>query len=293
MNAADTIRSQDEEGERIVPAEACATCGHAGEVAIDGSHYPPVYALGKVEYRFPTLGTEKELAQAIGRGNADGLTDRRAVYETLKEHRYLARRMCYVMVIGGLETYLLQPRDPMDLDLLVDAVRPTGRASDMDAVVGVRGPVAPPERCNGLTVPVVVFDQLYSFDAEELRRSIPRPEGVDEESFLDTADEILNRITALGDNAGMTEEDRALNYLALRYQRIYSATLEAYGRNESLSSIEVRPAALRGTRRLVDVVFSYTDRSTDVTQRYGVRVDVTELFPFLVTKFSPYVDRTS
>jgi hypothetical protein len=98
--------------------------------------------------------------------------------------------MCYVMVIGGLETYLLQPRDPMDLALLVEAVRPTEREGQMDAVVGIRGPVALPERCNGLTVPVVIVDQLYSFDADELRRSIPRPDGVDEESFFVTADEV-------------------------------------------------------------------------------------------------------
>lgn len=293
MSTADTIPGEETNGEHLVPSQGCATCGHVGEAAGDTYYFPPVYALGKIEYRFPTLGVEKELAQAIGRGNAEGLTDRRAVYEVLKEHRYLARQMCYVMLIGGLETYLVQPRDPMDLDLLIEAVRPPDSAGQMDCVVGIRGPVAPPERCNGLTVPVVIFDQLYSFDVDELRRSIPRPDGVDEESFLATADELLGRITALGDNAGTTDEDRALNYLALRYERIYSATLEAHGRNESLSSIEVRPAALSGDRRRVDVIFSYTDRGTDVTQRYSVRVDVTEPFPFLVTKLSPYVDRTS
>jgi hypothetical protein len=292
MTAAGTISDHGTDGEHVVPSQACPTCGHLGDITGDDSYLPPVYALGNVEYRFPTLGTEKELAQAIGRGNAEGLTDRRAVYEALTEHRYLARRMCYVLVIGGLETYLLQPRDPMDLDLLVEAVRPPERAGRMDAVVGVRGPVAPPERCNGLTIPVVIFDQLYSFDADELRHSIPRPGGVDEESFLATADEVLGRITALVDNAGTADQDRALNYLALRYDRIYSATLEAHNRNESLSSIEVRPAALSEGRRRVDVIFSYTNRSTDVTQRYSVRVDVTEPFPFLVTKLSPHVDRT-
>jgi hypothetical protein len=32
-------------------------------------------------------------------------------------------------------------------------------------------------------------------------------------------------------------------------------------------------------------------RSTDVTEKFLVRVDVTEEFPFLVTKLSPYYDR--
>jgi hypothetical protein len=48
---------------------------------------------------------------------------------------------------------------------------------------------------------------------------------------------------------------------------------------------------LSGTRKIVDVIFSFTDRGTDVVSKYFTRVDVTECFPFLVTKMSPYYDR--
>ena len=41
----------------------------------------------------------------------------------------------------------------------------------------------------------------------------------------------------------------------------------------------------------MEVVFSFTDRQTDVVEKSFVRVDVTEEFPFLVTKMSPFVDR--
>jgi len=41
----------------------------------------------------------------------------------------------------------------------------------------------------------------------------------------------------------------------------------------------------------VDVIFSYTDRNTDVTEKYFVRVDITEEFPFLVAKLSPFYER--
>jgi hypothetical protein len=80
------------------------------------------------------------------------------------------------LTIQGLETYLLTPRDLADLNLLVEAVRPTPRPTDLDAVIGLRGPIAPPETCNGLMVPIVVFDQIYSFDRDALIKSIPRPE---------------------------------------------------------------------------------------------------------------------
>lgn len=79
------------------------------------------------------------------------------------------------MTIEGLETYILHPHDPADWDLLVEALRPTPRAGDVDAVVGVRGPIAPPQLCNGLLVPIALFGQIYSFDVDSLIKSIPRP----------------------------------------------------------------------------------------------------------------------
>ncbi len=42
-------------------------------------------------------------------------------------------------------------------------------------MIGVNGPIAPPEMCNGLTLPSVWFDQLYSFEREDLIKAIPRP----------------------------------------------------------------------------------------------------------------------
>ncbi|MET1132920.1 MAG: hypothetical protein ABWX60_05820, partial [Aeromicrobium sp.] len=156
---------------------------------------------------------------------------------------------------------------------------------------GIRGPIAPLGMCNGLMVPIVYFDQLYSFDRATLQKSLPRPKDVSPSAFADTAEELMDRILQLADNAGSSDADRALNYLAVRYERIYSATAEAHQRNQSVTSIDVRPTALTGARRLVDVVFSYTDRSTDVVDRSAVRVDVTEEFPYLVSKLSPYTER--
>jgi len=39
------------------------------------------------------------------------------------------------------------------------------------------------------------------------------------------------------------------------------------------------------------VILSFTNRATDVVDKFFTRVDVTEEFPFLVTKLSPYFDR--
>ncbi len=153
-------------------------------------------------------------------------------------NRYLARQICWVLTIEGLETYLLQTRDPADLDLLLESVRPAPRATDVDVVIGVRGPVAPPEACNGLQVPILRIEQIYSFDVDGLLGSIPRPANTDEKKFAAAAEELFTRIVQVTDNAGATDEDRALNYLVLRDPTLYSHATEAHGRNQSLAAVE-------------------------------------------------------
>jgi len=290
-------------GPAHTPDEAIAQPPSAPEIAPPPDPVPVepaspafVYALGQVEPRFPSLAIEKEFAQAAGRSENGGLTDRQALQAVISErqNRYLARRLCWVFSIEGLEAYILAPRDPADLELLIEAARAEPRRDDLDVVIGERGPIAPPEACNGLGVPMVAFDQLYSFDRDSLVESVPRPESIPqkgEEQFRQATGELFDRIAQMADNAGATDEHRALNYLAVRYPAIYATAAEAYGRNASLSGVEVRPSRLSGVRRILDIVFSYTHRETDVTEKYFVRCDVTEEFPFLVTKMSPFYER--
>jgi hypothetical protein len=257
---------------------------------------PFVFALGQVVPRFPGLAVERELAEAISRGNTEGLTDHESLQHTLSDraNRYLARQMCWLFVIEGIDTYLLVPRDPADLDLLIETVRGEPERTDVDVVIGVRGPVAPPETCGGLTLPIVALDQVYSFDRATLIDNIPRPDDVtaaNDEQFRATAGELFDRIMQMADNAGATDEHRALNYLAVRYPSIYGQTARAHRNNQSLSGVEVRPSRLTGARKIFDVIFAYTHRQTDVTEKYFTRVDITEEFPFLVSKLSSYYER--
>ena len=62
-------------------------------------------------------------------------------------------------------------------------------------------------------------------------------------------------------------------------------------RDFSLAAVSARPSPLSGTRNIIDVIFAFTNRNTDFTEKFSVRVDVTEEFPFLVTKLSPYYER--
>ena len=128
---------------------ACPTCGSRSGSQVQSF----VFALGSVDPRFPSSSVEKEYAQVVGRADSGGLANRELLYSILTrpENRYLPRQLCWVFRIERLDTYLLQPRDVNDFDKLVEAIRPpqNRNLADVDVVIGQRGPVAPPELCNG------------------------------------------------------------------------------------------------------------------------------------------------
>jgi hypothetical protein len=276
-----------------ISPQACATCGTV-PAANGGMVTAPscIYVIGQIEPRFPQLSIEKEARQAMARGGAAKDTDREVMARLLRDpaNKYLVRRLCWLLSVQGVETYILIPRDG-DYQPLIDAYRAESTPGDLELVIGMRGPIANPEMCNGLLVPIVIFDQIYAFDRQSLLKSISVPKDSDGKRFHAAAGEMFDRITSQIDNAGATDADRALNYLSVRYDRIYSLAAEQFANNASLTSIDVLPSPLNGARKIVDVVFSFTDRSTDVVSKYFTRVDVTECFPFLVSKMAPYYNR--
>ncbi len=270
----------------ITSQAGCSTCGPNQGPTRNGSPNF-VYVLGKVKPLFPSLSVEKEYAQCLRDTETTDLTDEQTTYAVLSrpESRYVARQLCWVLTVEGIETYILRPTHPADFDLLIETLKPD---HEIEVVIGVQGPLSPPETCNGLTLPILFFDQMYSFDMDSLIKSIERPKEVKQKEFTDTIKEVFKKIKQMADNAGATDGHRALNYLTVRYQAIYAQAAESFAKDYSLSKVDVRVSRLSGIRKIIDVVFSYTSRKTDVTEKYFLRVDVTEEFPFLVTKLSPY-----
>jgi hypothetical protein len=252
---------------------------------------PCIYVIGHIEPRFPLLSIEKEARQVTARAGGSKDTDREVMAKLVRDpaNKYLVRQLCWVLSIHGMDTYILVPRDG-DYQPLIDSFRAEPNPGDLELAIGIRGPIAPPTMCNGLLVPVVIFDQIYAFDRETLLKAIQKPKDGDQK-FNKASAEVFDRITSQMDNAGATDCDRALNYLTVRYDRIYSLAAEQFANNASLSSIDCLLSPLSGARKVVDVVFSFTDRETDVVSKFFTRVDVTECFPFLVSKLGPYYDR--
>jgi hypothetical protein len=144
----------------------------------------------------------------------------------------------------------------------------------------------PPSACAGLTLPGVVASKIYSFNIDDLVKALPL-----EAVQIQAGKELLERITHLIDNVGDVDEHRAVNYLALRYPGMYSLVVENFGRDFSLQGMSVRRVQTRSSRQLVDVQLTFVSRKTDVREHYAVRVDVTGIFPFLVSPLHAVFDK--
>jgi hypothetical protein len=249
--------------------------------------------LGHIEPRYPLLSVEKEAMQAVKRAGPAKDTDRQVMAKVLQDrnNRYLVRQLCWVLLVQGIETYILVPRDPADYQLLVDAYRAEPEPGDLELVIGIRGPIAPPTMCNGLLVPILIFDQIYAFDRKSLLDGIPVPKDADAKKFGAAAAEVFDRIVQQIDNNGADPASIAMNYLAVRYPGMYQLAADQFAGNASFTSVDVLPSPLSGTRKVVNVVFSFTKRDTGVVSKFFTRVDVTECFPFLVSPMAPYYDR--
>jgi hypothetical protein len=279
--------------QNIIPKSDCPSCNAAANSRMSESF---VYAIGNVVHSFPNRSIEMELAQAIGQKpevETRNLTHLEVVSKILSDpnYRYISRKICYVLRIEGLETYILVPSDSSDIDKLVQAIRPDPSPNDIDVIIGRRGPIAPPELCNGLMVPIVSVDQIYSFDRDTLFKAIPKQKGLNEAQSKKNFYALFDNIRQISDNTGAIDKHRVLNYLVVRYDEIYRRTQIMQQDNYSFTGIEVYPSPVSDTRNVLDVIFNYENRSNRAIQRWFVTVDVTEEFPFLVTPMREYFER--
>jgi hypothetical protein len=61
-------------------------------------------------------------------------------------------------------------------------------------------------------LPIVMADQIYSFDRDTLMKSIPRAKGVNEDQFRKTTEALFNYIIQIADNTGVEMSFKAANY---------------------------------------------------------------------------------
>ena len=288
----------------IVPAEEAGWSDYETPMSLGYMEPSYVYALGTVSCRFPNQSLDKEYVQALAHVsdeiNTAAMTDRQRFYTVFdyttekgrKPYLYIAQEMCWVLSVENIDTYILSPRAEEQLWELVDMLDSPFATPpmDVDVVIGVRGPIAPPQACNGLQLPIVGVSHTYSFPVDRFVNQLPRPENMSESFFQTVATETFYRNMQLADNVGNMDEHRAINYVVLQYPNIYTMTAEQALRNNKLSNVEVKPSPLsgNGARPVMNVIFTYSSTTTKVEEKFYTEVDVTGMYPFLVQSLQPY-----
>jgi len=284
-------------------AGSCPQCGSAPGHARSQPSASWVYAIGQIAPRVPDVGVEKELAQA-GAGGSGGVLETNRLMDLLKqqEFQYLARQLCWVFHNGETETFAIECRDKADAERLVNAM-PRAEAADqtIQVIVGSTVPAAGDTACAAVGLPTVAMDHHLTFTVASFIDALgaaPKGStakgdqsgaGKPDEAFRETARDLFARLTRRSDNRGMSDDHRALNYIALRYPALYRLAADARREDKALLDVHVRRMP-SGSRRLVAVRLVFRGRRTDVVERFQCVVDVTDRFPFLSTSLSQVYD---
>jgi hypothetical protein len=297
-------------GPAVTPANGswCA-CGAPGGVCTcaDGEPSRFIYVLGSVDIRFPDQSIAEELQVAAHRlaaapgSTLDPVADpqkplRDWYYRVLKEDeaRYIARQACWILKVEGRPAYYLAMNDPQDLKGLIECLNHP--EDDLDLFVGSSS-LIPVGKCPGVTVPVLAVDHLRWVKQADLigwfgTQAKKASKGYEPNPNAPDPTDLFNNLVQSADNFGDTDEWRALNYLAVNYQRLYQRCAEMVHLGYILDSIKVMASRLsRQEKRIVDPVFTFRHWKTGVVHRYFVRVDVTHLFPIIVNELAEYFDR--
>lgn len=271
---------------------SCRQCSEAKSSHTNAGQF--VYAIGRIYPRYPNLGVEKEVAQALGSEGSKGINDQQALHRILRDPSflYIAQEMCWTVAIETIDSYLIKPATKADAALLLESLREDKDQTSYDVVIGRTGEIAPANLCNGAMLPVIDLVQLYSFDRVALIKQLPKPEEIDEKVFHSAIRQTLDVVGQMSGNLGLSDGHRAINYLVTRYADLYYLVARQLLENASFGALSVRPSEISGSRRVYDVILTFKQRGmTAAAQNFSARVDTTDIFPFLISPLAPYFER--
>lgn len=263
---------------------SCPTCSAGGRVMNEQF----VYALGRIEARFPSLGIEREFQQrerALGPANDKHHLEK--MCEVLKRNPHLAARACYLFTVSGSPAYILAPAGNYLRKSLFEALTVGDMPDAYAVVIGRLGPMAPAQACAGVLAPVVLCDQLYTFRMNEWLASLTSgldaalsERKIEHKQFVEIATRLFMRLVQSTENVGATDAHRALNYLIMQHPGIFLLAAEKHARY-ALDRIDTRVVQGPSARKQVAVILSFVETSTGMVERFFTRVDVSEEWPFV------------
>jgi Subtilase family/PatG C-terminal len=302
------------------PRGTC-TCADAGP-----SHF--VYVLGTVDVKFPDQSISEEFQRWIEEKEKEEKEkeelqqgpneDLRHWYWRIlsaypKETRYIARQFCWILRVEGEPAYYLTLRDMQDFDGLIDCLGEPNH-DDLCLFVGSSS-LQLVEMSHGIKAPVLTVDQVHRFKKDDmLEKFIPETIPPEKETLKSSAKkgkpkgsaqndvpelrkryrELYKQLFQSADNFGHTDEWRALNFLAAGgHPPVFQLCSALAHEDYNLTALPVLTSRLSawGNKRIVDAIFTF-GRAAEM-KKFFVRVDVTHLFPMLVSPIAKYVDRVN
>ncbi|MEM9454774.1 MAG: S8 family serine peptidase [Myxococcota bacterium] len=241
-----------------------------------------VYSSGTLAPHFANEGDRREF-ETRAREMERPVND---FFSILSKYRYLARRICWVLMVNERPTGILLPGSGSDLDEFIQGLGPEQHANYDVMVTGVRGSTAPPDKCDGLEVPMVSVAELNYFTQAALLNKL-RDEACQSSGFSPSEiEQAINRVWMLGGiwkNPGFNDEQRAINFVALRNTFLYEKTVFMDKDTTTKYWLEALSAHVHETmdgRSVADVDATY-ENSNNQRRTFRAEVDVTDLFPFL------------
>ncbi|RFS26219.1 hypothetical protein DVR12_00055 [Chitinophaga silvatica] len=278
---------QSEPSPAISPQCGCGSSGGNLPIGLGD-----VYAIGNIYPTFPNKSLEEEYMYAYQEFKAQGPPNA-LFYQVLSQGKnlYIAERMCWILSIQGIDSYILIPRSNVELHHFIAALEPVFVGErKFDVVLGTRGPLASPERCNGLQLPTLVANLTYYFTFNQF---VDAMEGNIPGIPRNIVESTLSQMLLITDNAGETDAHRALNYLTVRSREIYFMAWQMQSSIAEapyppgvyfLQGVDIQRSNVQGTRRIMDVIFQFQARDTAETIYYYLKVDVTGMFPFMASR---------
>jgi hypothetical protein len=255
-----------------------------------------VFAVGKLDVRFPNLGLEREFQRAAQRMTVSGEKERgtrgagargERIARVLRDHRHIAMRICPLLKVGGVPAYVIAPAAAYVRDSLIEALPTIDKDDQWAVAIGRLGPLCRPSDCGGVVAPVLSCEELYSFSIDEWATDLaaalqPAIEAkrVTKQAVADAARELFATVLSSAENAGATDAHRALNFALVRHPGLFLAAAERSGR-AVLDKIETRLLPGLSGRRQVGIVLTFVDSTTGVPERQFSRIDVTDQWPFV------------
>ncbi|MGF1747666.1 hypothetical protein [Vibrio cionasavignyae] len=272
-----------------------------------------VYVNGFIKAEFDNLGLEKEFERNITSCNSDGQhtlympEDTESVLKDTKwyqdrerclftylsqpKNRYIARLMKWSIINSySDDIYRLKPA-PQHLDSLIAALKLND--NDVPKTINVIGTH---QVIGQEPLPCIDIKKIECISPSNLVQQVQAQHAGFNSVKLK---KVIGDILSLAENHGDTDHDRALNYALYHNLELYMGSYEiiynhAGGNTErevaQLNNVTVL-SEICGERKVAKVVFDFQNVQSSVGQHWYCAIDVTDDYPFLLTKFKRYLPR--